>query len=75
MSLSHLHSLSVPTLALAGEKDSTWRKQVAQFIGENTPHGVTQFVPDAGHLANVDQPEAVNALIRDFFKNNSSKED
>lgn len=75
MSLSHLHSLPVPTLALAGEKDSTWRKQVAQFIGENTPHGVTQFVPDAGHLANVDQPEAVNALIRDFFKNNSSKED
>jgi pimeloyl-ACP methyl ester carboxylesterase len=75
ISLSGLRSLPVPTMALAGENDSEWRKEVAQFIGANIPHAIAKFVPDAGHLANIDQPATVNALIQNFFENNSSKED
>lgn len=64
---SDIGSLDMPILAIAGENDSDWRKQVARFIGTNAIKGLAQIIPNAGHIANVDQPETINALLESFL--------
>lgn len=60
-------SLAMPVLAIAGAQDSDWRKQVARYIGSHVHHGQTEIIPDAGHLANVDQAASVNRLLQKFL--------
>jgi pimeloyl-ACP methyl ester carboxylesterase len=64
---SDIAGLAMPVLAIAGETDSPWRQQVAQFIGSNAPHGETEIIPNAGHIANLDQPETTNTLLEKFL--------
>lgn len=66
-SRSDIAGLAMPVLAIAGEADSPWRKDVARFIGTTAPHGNTGFIPDAGHVANLDQPEIINTLLEKFL--------
>jgi pimeloyl-ACP methyl ester carboxylesterase len=66
-SFSDIAGLAMPVLAIAGEADSIWRRQVAKFIGANAQLGVTEIVANAGHLANVDQPATINALLENFL--------
>jgi pimeloyl-ACP methyl ester carboxylesterase len=60
-------NLAMPVLAIAGENDSRWRKDVAQFIGTHVTHGTTRIADDAGHIANLDQPDTINALLEAFL--------
>lgn len=64
---SDIVGLAMPVLAIAGEADSPWRQQVANFIGTNAPHGKTKIIQNAGHIANVDQPETINILLETFL--------
>jgi pimeloyl-ACP methyl ester carboxylesterase len=66
-STADLCSLTMPVLAMAGENDSLWRRQVADYIGANVPQGSTEIIQAAGHLANIDQPETINALLAAFL--------
>lgn len=59
--------LGMPVLAIAGETDSPWRQQVARFIGTTAPHGETEFISNAGHIANIDQPQTINTLLKKFL--------
>ncbi|WP_409643974.1 alpha/beta fold hydrolase [Sphingorhabdus sp.] len=67
-------SLPMPVLAIAGAQDSDWRKQVAHYIGSHVPHGQTEIIADAGHLANVDQAGSVNWLLQNFLNTHFLKE-
>lgn len=67
-------SLPMPVLAIAGAQDSDWRKQVARYIGGHVPHGQTEIIADAGHLANVDQAVSVNRLLQNFINSVLLKE-
>ena len=60
-------ALAVPILAIAGAQDSMWRRQVADYVGTNAPHGHCEIIPNAGHLANVDAAAAVNGLLQGFL--------
>ncbi len=64
---SDIVGLAMPVLAIAGETDSPWRQQVAKFIGTNAPHGTTEIILNAGHIANLDQPETINMLLEKFL--------
>jgi pimeloyl-ACP methyl ester carboxylesterase len=66
-SCSDIASLYMPLLAVAGEDDSVWRKDVAGFIGANSAQGTTEIIPNAGHIANLDQPETTNTLLEKFL--------
>jgi pimeloyl-ACP methyl ester carboxylesterase len=59
--------LAMPVLAIAGETDSPWRQQVARFIGTTAPHGKAEVIPNAGHIANIDRPEIINTLLKEFL--------
>ena len=67
-------ALAVPILAIAGAQDSIWRRQVADYVGTNAPHGHCEIIPNAGHLANVDAAAAVNGLLQGFLNTYHLKE-
>lgn len=63
-----LAGLAMPVLAMTGEHDTPWRKACAAALAATAPRARLALVPDAGHLANADNPAAFNTLIRDFLR-------
>jgi pimeloyl-ACP methyl ester carboxylesterase len=63
-----LQKLSIPALLIWGTKDSFGPPSLANQMAQSMPHGRAEIVPDAGHLAWLDQPETVAGLITDFLQ-------
>jgi pimeloyl-ACP methyl ester carboxylesterase len=62
---ARFHALRMPTLILYGEHD-TMNAPMCRNLA-NLLQAELERVPDAGHVANLDAPEAFNALLRDFL--------
>ncbi len=62
-----LARISVPTLVIVGEEDPISPPQEAQEIARSIPRGEVKVIPRAGHLACLENPEAVNAAIHMFL--------
>jgi pimeloyl-ACP methyl ester carboxylesterase len=62
-----LADLVCPTLVTVGELDSEVVHAVAVDIEKGAPNASRVVVPDAGHMANMEAPAAVNAHIADFL--------
>ena len=62
---ARLKEIKVPVLAITGEADAA--AGGTRYIGETVPGA--KFVPikDAAHIANVEQPEAFNKALAEFF--------
>ncbi|ADV68205.1 alpha/beta fold hydrolase [Deinococcus maricopensis] len=56
-----------PTLALVGANDPITPPDLAQELADLT-YGRLHVIPDAGHLANLDQPAAFTAALLDFLR-------
>lgn len=63
-----LHALAMPTLALVGALDLPDFRAITTQIGRDAPQARTLVVPDAGHMANMEAPEAVNRALRTFLE-------
>lgn len=63
-----LRALPMPVQALTGEHDTPWRRACAAALADCVPRGRHALIAGAGHLANCDNPEDFNALIRDFLR-------
>jgi pimeloyl-ACP methyl ester carboxylesterase len=60
-----LRRIHCPVLCVAGEEDHLTPTREMQLLAEQIPGALTQTIPDAGHLTNVEAPEAFNdALTR-----------
>ena len=64
-----LASLAVPMLAMTGEHDTAWRRACAEALGKIAPRAMHALVPEAGHIANADNPARFNALVAAFLHN------
>lgn len=62
-----LDDLDVPTLVVHGEEDEGIAPEQAIPVAEAASDGRVELIPEAGHGANVEQPEAVNEALRDFL--------
>jgi pimeloyl-ACP methyl ester carboxylesterase len=62
-----LAALAMPVLALAGVHDTPWRRACARALAETAPRGRHAVVGSAGHLANCDNPQQFNRIMRDFL--------
>jgi 3-oxoadipate enol-lactonase len=62
-----LGSITAPTLVIAGAEDPATPPEHAHRIAAGIPGAITVVVPGAAHLANVEQPDAVTALMLDFL--------
>ena len=56
----------VPTLVLCGERDRI-NRGLSRKLGELVPNARFELVPGAGHVANVDNPDAFNRLLGAFL--------
>ena len=62
-----LPKISVPTLVLVGEEDVLTPPEEATAMAAAIPGARLEVIPQAGHLANLENPDAVNAALRAFL--------
>jgi 3-oxoadipate enol-lactonase len=60
-------TITVPVLALAGGEDPSSSPEEMAVIRELLPATAWHLLPDAGHYAPYEQPEAVGRILREFF--------
>jgi pimeloyl-ACP methyl ester carboxylesterase len=63
-----LPTIAVPTLLIWGELDGRSPLYVAHQFREAIPDAQLVVIPNAGHVTNLEQPEAFNAAVRDFCR-------
>ncbi len=62
-----LPSISVPTLVVVGESDTLAPVDVAEAMAKAIPGARIEVVPDAGHVANLENPEVFNRAFSEFL--------
>ena len=66
-SLGLLPEIRVPTLVLCGEEDTLTPLAEARIMAEALPGGRLVAIPGAGHLANLEAPDAFNRALLEFL--------
>ena len=62
---ARLKEIRLPVLAIAGEADPS--APGTKYIGENVPGAKLVMIPQAAHIANVEQPAKFNQALKEFF--------
>ena len=60
-----LEAIETPTLVLAGDEDPAL--PACRFVHDKIPGSQLVVIPNAGHLSNLDQPEAFNQAVLGFL--------
>jgi pimeloyl-ACP methyl ester carboxylesterase len=63
-----LPTISVPTLLLYGDEDARSPRDDAERMHAAIPGSTLVVLPEVGHLANVEAPEAFNDAVRAFLR-------
>lgn len=66
--IDRLGDLAAPTLAIVGERDLPDFHAIATRLREEAPRARVVTIPGAGHMANMEAPEGVNAAITAFLQ-------
>ncbi|GIW25438.1 alpha/beta fold hydrolase [Meiothermus sp.] len=66
-SLPLLPNISVPALVLVGEEDTLTPPADARQMAAQIPDSRMLILPEAGHLANLENPKAFNTALRGFL--------
>ncbi len=64
-----LPTITVPTLIVVGEEDQVTPSVMARAMADSIPDVRLLTVPRAGHLSPMEQPRAVNRVLRVFLAN------
>jgi len=67
---ARLKEIKQPVLAIAGEQDAA--APGTRYIGENVPGAKLVMIPQAAHIANIEQAEAFNRALREFLSSPAS---
>ena len=62
-----LRKVHVPTMIIAGESDTLVPRRRAEFLAAMMPQGCLEIIPEAGHLPQLEQPEAVTKVLQTFL--------
>jgi 3-oxoadipate enol-lactonase len=65
-----LKEIRMPVLAITGEQDPS--APGTKYLGENIPGARLVVIPQAAHIANVEQPEAFNRALSEFLSSPAS---
>ena len=63
-----LPRIAVPTLLLWGELDARSPLAIAHELQQAIPNSELVVIPGAGHVSNLEQPEAFNDAVRRFCR-------
>lgn len=64
--INHLPDIRVPTLVIVGEQDEPFRGP-SDYMAAKISGAQLEIIPNAGHAANLDNPEAFNRVLRNFL--------
>jgi 3-oxoadipate enol-lactonase len=62
-----LSEIGVPCLVIVGADDIAMPPSMAHTLAKHLPDAQLVVIPDAGHLSNLEQPEAFNAALQKFY--------
>jgi pimeloyl-ACP methyl ester carboxylesterase len=62
-----LPKIRVPTLVLSGDEDRLISNDFSREMAELIPNAALVIVPQCGHMAPLEQPQAVNAALDQWF--------
>ncbi len=62
-----ISKISLPTLLLCGAEDKMTPSKYSEFLRDRIPGAQMALVPDAGHMAMLEQPEGVGRILSDFL--------
>jgi pimeloyl-ACP methyl ester carboxylesterase len=65
--IDSLPGIHVPALVVVGADDAPFLG-AADYMAAKIPNAVKVVIADAGHVANVDQPERFNAAVVHFVE-------
>jgi pimeloyl-ACP methyl ester carboxylesterase len=63
-----LEDIHVPALVLNGEFDLESRRLAGEALSKSLPRAERKVISDAGHLANLDNPQSYNEILRRFLE-------
>lgn len=63
-SLETLGTVTVPAMVMVGDRDALTPPYLAEEMAQALPAAIYEVIADAGHMAPMEQPEAVNAAFR-----------
>lgn len=66
--VDRLVTFNLPTLVVGAELDRAVPVEHAQILVERLPQAELRIIPQAGHMANLEQPEAFNQALIEFLK-------
>ena len=67
---ARLKDIRLPVLAITGEQDGA--AAGTRYIGENVPGAKLVVIPQAAHIANIEQAEAFNRALAEFLSSPAS---
>jgi 3-oxoadipate enol-lactonase len=62
-----LEQVAVPTLVAVGDRDVPGFREMSAVLARRIPGAQYHVIPGAGHMANLEQPAAVNELLTRFL--------
>jgi len=68
-----LSKITVPTLVIVGDEDVVMPPSASDFLLKNIPGASLVTIPQAGHLTNIEKPEAFRAALRPFLEQHAPK--
>jgi pimeloyl-ACP methyl ester carboxylesterase len=66
--VNRLSEITIPTLIVHGEDDQLLPAVIAERAHRLIRNSRLEIIPDCGHLAPLEQPEAVNRALREFLQ-------
>lgn len=63
-----INQITLPTLVMAGEQDTSTPPKYARYLAERIPNAELVLIPEAGHLMPLEAPEQVNAALLNFLR-------
>jgi pimeloyl-ACP methyl ester carboxylesterase len=64
---TELDSITAPALLLTGAESNEFFEDEAKLLAEEIPNTRRKRIPDAGHGANLDNPDAFNETVKEFL--------
>lgn len=68
---ARLGEIRAPTVVLAGEQDRATPVRCSEVLAARIPGASLGIIPNAGHIANVEQPEAITAALLAHLANHT----
>lgn len=65
---SRLAGFTVPSLVIGGGEDQAIPVEESRILAGRLPRASLSIIPEAGHMVMMEQPEAVNSVLKSFLR-------